>query len=110
MIRSTIALCGPPPPPPVSCPPQSLKSSKKPQPNKVNTSLTIDSGCGTQDLLDQIRKGKALRTAEQRAARDVKPKPANSLSDILGGALAKIKEANKGEYGEIEDVSYSLWD
>ena len=49
-----------------------------------------------------------LKTTASRSIKDVKPKPSNTLSDILGGALAKIKDAND-IYGRNDDP-YSEWD
>ena len=100
----------PPPPPPASgpLPPPSLIDKTKPKPRGNAKRGTNTSGAGKPDVLTQIREGTVLKSAKLRDAKDVKPKPANTLSDILGGALAKIKDAND-IYGRNDDP-YSEWD
>ena len=99
----------PPPPPALGpLPPPPSIEKKKPK-TKVNTNRdTTAHGAGNQDLLGQIKAGMVLKTTASRSVKDVKPKPSNTLSDILGGALAKIKDAND-IYGRNDDP-YSEWD
>ena len=94
--------CIPPLPPPL------LINKTKPEP-RVNAKRDANtSGAGKHDVLSQIRDGTVLKSAKLRDIKDIKPKQTNTLSDILGGALAKIKDAND-IYGRNDDP-YSEWD
>ena len=88
----------PPPPPPAPAPPPpklSISATTKTGGSVKPNSNSSAAGSGRGDLMSDIRSGgTGLRKTTPKAEKDVKSRTTNTLSDILGGALAKIKEVN----------------
>ena len=92
----------PPPPPPPPAPAPLISSSQLLIPTKSNTIATQNkhqdnSGNSREDLMSAIKAGgkSVLKKAPPpKVIKDVKSLTDTSLSDLLGGALQKIKNAN----------------
>ena len=97
----------PPPPPPAPGLPPPPPSMKKPiKDEKVNVNHAKNTSVGNKgDLLSEIRGAGVgvLKKAAPKVVKDVKSIASNTLSDILGGALAKIKDVNI-VYGDEPDL------
>ena len=101
----------PPPPPPPGLPsvpkPSSIGVAKAGAP-AVPKSNAKPSGNTREDLMDAIKGGAGV-LKKPKIVKDATKLGTNCLSDILGGALAKIKEVNI-VYGDVDLDASDSWD